>query len=143
MMQHAHATRRRVVYVPEKTSDFNPFCRIAFAWAICGHDKRLKTSIIAEELADVTSPQKAPEGWGILLRQGMGFGANIYAVTQRPSESDKTVMGNASYLHTHYMQRQQDRVYMGREMDIEPEKIGNLQRYKYIERHNTGKIITN
>jgi hypothetical protein len=51
---------------------------------------------IAEELADVTKPSKAPGNWGILLRRGLKRGITIYALSQRWQEADKTAMGNAS-----------------------------------------------
>lgn len=51
---------------------------------------------IAEELADVTTPAKAPGSWGILLRRGLKRGITIYAISQRWQEADKTAIGNAS-----------------------------------------------
>ena len=51
---------------------------------------------IAEELADVTTPAKAPGNWGILLRRGLKRGISIYAISQRWQEADKTALGNAS-----------------------------------------------
>lgn len=51
---------------------------------------------IAEELADVTTPSKAPGNWGILLRRGLKRGITIRAISQRWSEADKTAVGNAS-----------------------------------------------
>lgn len=51
---------------------------------------------IGEELADVTTPSKAPGNWGILLRRGLKRGINIYAISQRWAEADKTAIGNAS-----------------------------------------------
>lgn len=51
---------------------------------------------IAEELADVTSPGKAPPGWGILIRRGLKRGITIFAISQRWAEADKTAFGNAS-----------------------------------------------
>lgn len=53
-------------------------------------------SAIAEELADVTTPSKAPGNWGVLLRRGLKRGISIYAISQRWSEADKTAFGNAS-----------------------------------------------
>lgn len=54
------------------------------------------TDCIAEELADVTTTAKAPANWGILLRRGLKRGGNIYALSQRWQEADKTAVGNAS-----------------------------------------------
>jgi len=51
---------------------------------------------VAEELADVTTSSKAPGNWGILVRRGLKRGINIYAISQRWSEADKTAIGNAS-----------------------------------------------
>lgn len=53
-------------------------------------------SAIAEEVADVTTPSKAPGNWGILLRRGLKRGITIYAISQRWQEADKTALGNAS-----------------------------------------------
>lgn len=51
---------------------------------------------IAEELADVTTPSKAPGNWGILIRRGLKRGISLYCISQRWSEADKTAVGNAS-----------------------------------------------
>jgi len=51
---------------------------------------------IGEELADVSTPGKAPQHWGILIRRGLKRGINIYAISQRWAEADKTAIGNAS-----------------------------------------------
>lgn len=54
------------------------------------------TDAVAEELADVTTTAKAPKNWGVLLRRGLKRGGNIYALSQRWQEADKTAIGNAS-----------------------------------------------
>lgn len=53
-------------------------------------------TVVAEELADVTTPAKAPGNWGILLRRGLKRGIDIFAISQRWAEADKTALGNAS-----------------------------------------------
>jgi hypothetical protein len=110
-----------IVYMPGALSEFNGFCRIAFAWG-----KLKPCAIIGEELADVTSPAKAPEGWGIICRQALGYGIDIYAVTQRPAESDKTCFSNRSYIVIHNMERAGDRAYIVRETDIPRAQIDVL-----------------
>ena len=62
----------------------------------------------------------------MLLRRGLKYGITIYAVTQRPSESDKTAIGNATHIHLCRMTRNQDRRYMAAEMDIPVEKITSM-----------------
>ena len=51
---------------------------------------------VAEELADVTTPSKAPGNWGILIRRGLKRGISLYCISQRWAEADKTAFGNAS-----------------------------------------------
>lgn len=127
--------RGRFVFVPWSLRDFGPWAMLCHAWGIVE-----PCDVVAEELADVTKPGKAPDGWGELVRQGLGWGINIYAVTQRPAESDKTIMGNATYFHVHFMARESDRRYMAREMDVTPEAIKALRQYEWIERWNNGQI---
>ena len=52
----------RFAYVPSSLDEFGLWCKVAFAWGNC--------TAIAEETADVTSPAKAPAGWGALVRRG-------------------------------------------------------------------------
>lgn len=51
---------------------------------------------VAEELADVTSASKAPGQWGMLIRRGLKRGLNLYPISQRWQEADKTAIGNAT-----------------------------------------------
>lgn len=111
-----------VAYRPlQPAKEFGVWSKASFTWC-----KLNPCTIIAEELADVTTPAKAPDGWGQLCRQAQGFGAKIYAITQRPSESDKTALGNASRIHCCSMVRAKDREYMAAEMDISLEQVSQL-----------------
>lgn len=71
-------------------AQFDVFCKLAAAagdlWCI------------VDELADVTEPGWAPEGWEILTRQGRHAGVTIRGASQRPAEIDKSFFGNASHL---------------------------------------------
>ena len=120
----------RISYQPKQLAEFDYWARCAFAFVRLGAENGLMTDIVAEELADVTSPAKAPEGWGMLVRRGRKYGANIYGVTQRPAESDKTLFGNAHVIHCCGMQRANDRVYMARELDVSVSEIQILDRSK-------------
>jgi hypothetical protein len=118
-----------------KAKDFSFFCKCAFAWGRC--------TVVAEEIAGVTSPGKAPEGWHMLVSRGRKRGISIYAVTQRPSESDKTVFGNASALHVGRMTRKKDRVYIAGELDCKVDILDDLQPLDYVHREmSTGKVTT-
>lgn len=112
----------RVAYRPlQAQKEFGVWSKAAMTWC-----KLAPCTILAEELSDVTTPGKAPDGWGQLCRQAQGFGAFIYAITQRPSESDKTALGNASLIHCCNMVRAKDRQYMAAEMNVTIEEMDSL-----------------
>lgn len=148
--------RLRVAFIPprcgrdELVGHFTFWCDCAFALAdlACTHTggdySRLKTVIVAEELAHVTHPGKAPPGWDILLTTGLKRNAWIYGIMQRPSECDKTIMGNCSQIHCHGMQRAVDRQYMASEMDLPVSALAALDRSKWQFIHKdmrTGKLM--
>lgn len=121
---------QRIGYVaPCNAVQFDFFCRAAWLWI-----KHAPGAIVVEELADVTGPSKAPPAWGELIRKGLRYGPDIYALTQRPAESDKTCFGNATVLHCHQMVRLQDRRYMASELDCDPELVDQLKPLQWIER---------
>jgi len=133
------APPRRLAFVTTVTPEnFAAFCRLA--WVFIRADMG---SLVVEELADVTSPGKAPPYWGEIIRKGLRFGPDVYALTQRPSESDKTVMGNASVLHVHQMARDEDCRYMARELRVEPALIDGLLPYHWIERDRRTRELSN
>ena len=89
-------------------------------------------TVVVEELADVTSSSKAPQGWGDVLRKGRAIGLKIYGLTQRPAESDKTIIGNASLFHAGRQSRSADRKYMAAELNLSAEDL-LLDDGEYIE----------
>jgi hypothetical protein len=82
--------------------------------------------VIAEELADVTTPSKAPGNWGILLRRGLKRGITIWAISQRWSEADKTAVGNASDFVCFRQSSADDVRYLARKTRIEEAEINGL-----------------
>jgi hypothetical protein len=117
---------------------FDKFCRLAFQWLQVAIG-----TIVIEETASVTSVAKAPAAYGDILRMGLGFGADIYALTQRPQESDKTAYGNASMLHCHMMLTDDDQKYVARKLlGVPLEQFSALQPLQYIERFDTGELRT-
>lgn len=134
-------TSGRFAYNHFSAEEFDFFCQAAFAWGRQGHDIRKQTDVVLEEIANVTSPAKAPPGAHRLISQGLEFGINIHAITQRPSESDKTCIGNASIIRTFRMSRAQDRKYMAAELDVDPAELQKLQTLDWIARDmNTHEI---
>ena len=117
----------KVRFVAEGAKMFEFWAACAFAWC--------NACLVAEELADVTTAGKAPPHWGHVVRRGRARGlAPIFAVTQRPSESDKTTVGNATLTHVGRFNRQQDRKYMADEMDIDVREIAALAPLEFIEK---------
>jgi hypothetical protein len=112
---------------------FNLWAAAVFRFGNC--------TAVAEEIADVTTPSKAPAGWGQLVRRGRKRGIAIYAVTQRPAESDKTALGNASELHVGMLNRAKDRAYMAAELDVPETDITQLGELEYLHRDHRQKTI--
>lgn len=97
---------------------FDQWARIALEWT-----KVEPATAVAEELADVSSSGKASPGWGQLVRKGLEYGGDIYAVMQRPAEADKTVFGNASEIVSFMLVRANDKAYMAQEMGTTPDEL--------------------
>lgn len=130
----------QIAYRPETMQDFDFFARAAFVFGAIGGKAGRDTAIIAEETSDVTTPGKAPESWGQLLRKGKKRGISIYAITQRLAESDKTAIGNADYVHCCRLVLPIDRKYMANILDTTAAKLSELRcdqdkkRFDYIQR---------
>lgn len=96
---------------------------------------------IAEELADVTTPSKAPGNWGILLRRGLKRGISIYAISQRWAEADKTAIGNATR-YVCFSMGGEDVFYMARKTMIPVEQLGAVKQFEFIIIERVTKQIT-
>ena len=81
---------------------------------------------IAEELADVTTPSKAPGNWGVLIRRGLKRGITIFAISQRWSEADKTAFGNATQYVIFRLSSGDDISYFARKTRIAEAEIEAL-----------------
>jgi len=134
LMRQAGSKKPMVIRLVSQNQYFNLWAAAVFSFGNC--------VAVAEELADVTSPSKAPAGWGQLVRRGRKRGIEIYAVTQRPSESDKTAMGNASAIHCGMLNRANDRKYMAAELDVTETDISQLGELEYLHRDHKTKAIT-
>lgn len=97
-------------------------------------------TVVAEETADVTHAGKAPQHWGSLVRRGAKRRISIVALTQTPSESDKTVMKNARRLVCFMQDRDPDIDYMAREMRVPREQIAALKKLEalILDKHAEG-----
>lgn len=89
--------------------------------------------VVAEELADVTTPSKAPGNWGILLRRGLKRGITIWAISQRWSEADKTAVGNASDFVVFRQSSGDDVRYLSRKTRIGEDELSGLVPLEWVK----------
>jgi hypothetical protein len=123
----AFPKRSAVIAYTGALSDFGGFCQLTFWWVRQMAEHGIETAAVFEETADVTSPAKAPENYGILLRRGLKYGVTLFAISQRPAESDKTAFGNASRLHICRLQLPRDRKSVADMAGVSMEKIEALR----------------
>ena len=87
---------------------------------------------IAEELADVTTPSKAPGKWGILLRRGLKRGISLWCISQRWSEADKTAVGNATDFVIFRQSSGDDVAYLARKTRVALDEINGLVPLQFV-----------
>lgn len=119
----------RIAYVAggDLKAEFDFWCGVVMY--ACRYIQPL--AAIAEELADVTTPSKAPGNWGIMIRRGLKRGLRLYAISQRWAEADKTAIGNASdYLL--FTARGEDVDYIARKTRIPVEDLDGLKPLEFI-----------
>lgn len=129
----AHAAShgpRKVAYVvgsslADNFDHFASCCMYAGRWVE-------PVAVVAEELADVTTTAKAPPAWGILVRRGLKRGINIYAISQRWSEADKTAFGNASDFVIFRASSMADVRYIAGRTKLEAEEISRLKPLEFV-----------
>lgn len=124
----------RFAYISQDRGDFGYWAEACYWWARVLDTRHARSVVVAEELSAFTTPGKAPQGWHLLLTQGLEFAADIWALVQRPAESDKTCIGNATRLRAFAMTRAADCAYIARELDCEANEIAALKPLSYIER---------
>lgn len=117
-------------------ADFETWARLAWVYV-----QAFGAPLVAEELACVTHPGKAPPAWGNICRMGMGYGSRIYAITQRPAESDKTAFGNATVIRAGRFSFPSDRAMMAEYLDVPAAEIKALKPLQFIERHACGELV--
>lgn len=135
----ASARMRYSVRVPVTKANFEAFCRLAWVWL-----RNAPGTLVVDEVADVTTPGKAPAAWGEIARKSRAFGAEVYVTTQRPQECDKTAQGNAMVYHCGRMSDEDDQRYVARRL------IGSMSHFhqvaalgplEYLERDTrTGRV---
>lgn len=107
-----HGGKKCTIGYTGKLADFGGFAKVAWWYVRRNFQLGKQSAVVFEETSDVTSPAKAPEDYGIILRRGLKYGADLFAISQRPAESDKTSVGNASMVHVCRLNLPIDRKYM-------------------------------
>lgn len=110
-------------------SDFEGFARRAYEWL-----QIWPGVVVIEEMHQITSSGKATGALGELIRQGLFYGAHMYAVCQRGQEIDKTTWANATIKHCHFLDLPMDREYMAGILGVTPEVLGALKWGEWIEK---------
>ncbi len=135
LFEDARSGPARIAFqVDTSAKMFDWFCRAAWSWGLLGELDDKRTTIVVDELSDVTSPGKAPFAWGRIVKRGLKHGISVIGITQRPTESDKTLVGNTQIIRCFRMQRAADREYMAREMNGPTfQEISDLKNLEYFE----------
>lgn len=112
---------------------FDVFCQIAYAAG--------SLTLVAEELAFVTSPSWAPAGWSMVTLKGRHKGLTVYGNSQRPASIDKNFFGNATIIRTGRLNFAADVKVLANVLQVQALEVQSLQPLEYIERDmGTGAI---
>jgi hypothetical protein len=125
--------------VPVSRDSFAVFCRLAWIWG-----RHRPGVIVVDEIADVTTPGKAPAEWGEIARKSRAFGTDVYVTTQRPQECDKTAQGNAMIFHCGLMADADDQVYVARRLlgGVPVDQVARLAPLEFLERDVRTRQVT-
>lgn len=132
MLKAMQARTFSLRYVPKARKDkdlraeFEVFCTLAYHAA--------ESTIVVEELADVTAPSWAPPAWRKLNTRGRHHqGLTLYWCSQSPAFVDKSSMGNATHMHVGYLGEPRHRQAAAAHMSCKPEHIDALRQGEWIE----------
>lgn len=117
---------------------FDWLCRLAYALG--------DLVLVIEELADVTTPSRAPDGWSIVTRKGRHKALRVVASSQRPASVDKDFFGNCTMIHCGRLNYEADLRVMANVLRVPVEQLAGLAPLAYVERNmltgqtRTGKL---
>lgn len=139
----AQGPRFAVRYVPKGRTDKQ--LRAEFeAWCLLTYAAPEGTTIVVEELADVTAPSFAPPAWRRLNTRGRHHrGFTIYFCSQSPAFIDKASLGNATHMHIGYLGEPRHRVAAAAHMGCSADDIDALKQFEWIEYVKATKERTN
>lgn len=128
--------RVRVAYIPQRDAraEFDAWCQVVWAWRAWA-----PITVVADELATVTPAGRAPGAWHTLTSQGLGAGITLYAISQRPAESDKTSIDNATIVRVGRANTGTGKRYAADLVAVPVQLIDDLGPGDFIERDAHGR----
>lgn len=114
-------------------SDFSRLCLLAFYAKNCW--------LIAEELAEVTLSNWAPEGWRKATTQGRSEGLTIYGLSQSPAWIDKFFFGNCSSIRTGRLVELEHAKKMAATIGAGVQEVQQLQDGEYIHLQISPRLL--
>lgn len=125
--------RFRLAYEPDNvtTAEFEWWCSVV--WSILDGSK--PTVCIVEEIADVTGAGKAGQWWGQLGRKGRKYNLQLFVVSQRPQEVDKTTVGQCAYKWCGILANDLDRRAVAGVLSIRPQDFETMRNVPKVRLH--------
>ncbi len=121
--------------------DFELFCGLAWS---CGDATKQPLNVVLEELAKYCDTSGKMDGYvSDLIRIGRKFGLRTHCVFQRGQEVGKTVIGNCAVKWIGYQERENDAIYLSKELGLDAEAIAKLEKLEYIiktDAHKRGEF---
>jgi len=115
-------------------AQFGIVCKIALA--------ARNVTMVVDEAHTVTRPSWAPDGWSELVMMGRGYGAELFALSQRPASMDKDVISNCSRIRVGRLGFQPDAKAVAVALNVPWGDVMALTGFQYIERDMlTGKVL--
>jgi hypothetical protein len=131
----------RIRYAPHGAGEqalrkeFEGLCELVYAWE--------RTTFVAEELANVTTPSWAPASWRKMTTSGRHAEVHIIGATQSPALVDKSFLGNCTLQHCSALREHGHRRAVARSMDIDESRIAALTKFEWLEKDfDSGEVTT-
>jgi hypothetical protein len=127
----AFVARYRVSPLHSPHEQFDAFCKLAW--------REGNVVLFVDELAEVTKANKAPGAWRTVVNVGRSYddgkkSISIIAASQRPTEVDKSFLGNADLVHTGRLGFADDCKTLAGMWGIKPAEIANLPDLAWLEK---------
>lgn len=89
---------------------------------------------LVDELADVTTPSRAPAGWSMVTRRGRKRGITVFGAAQRPANIDKNFLGNCTRVRAGRLLYEPDARAVAAVLGVPHAEFLSLESLHYVER---------